>query len=290
VSLKNIILLSWATAFGLGLWSCNQAPENTPNEKAIARAFDSYLLKSDLSELLIDANNKEDSFAIIQNFAQSWAKRKVMLELAENNLSPEQLDISKELEDFKSNLLIYRYQQAYIAQHLDTNVSDAEIEEYYTNHQNELTLNENIVKAFFIQVPRSFNQLNRLRQIYKSEKVQDIKAIDVICNKYAYQCNDFNDDWVSFDKVLSYLPNNINNQNDFLKNNSSIEANDTNFVYLVHIKDFKPEGELMPKEWGAKQVVIPDILIQRKLKLLKELENKSLEDYQKKNKVEFYYP
>jgi len=288
---KQIYILTWAIAFVLGLFSCKQQEkQNLPNDKVIARAFDQYLTQTDVAELLIDAKNKEDSFSIIENYAQNWAKKKVLLQLAEKNLSAEQLDVSKEVENFKNNLLIYRYQQAYIQEHLDTIVSDDEIEKYYNEHQNELTLNENIVKAFLIQVPRSFNQINKLKNIYKSKKAADIKALNIICNKYAYQCNHFNDEWISFDKVLSYVPYNITNQIDFLKNNKSIEAVDSNFAYFVNIKEYKLIGDIMPKEWGAKQVVIPNILIQRKLKLLKDLENKSLEDYIKKNKIEFYYP
>lgn len=288
---KTITIGLWAMVLILGMYSCQSKNNTIPSEKAIARAFDIYLTQADISELLIDAKSKEDSFVIIQNYIQNWAKKKVLLDIAENNLSSEQLNISKELEDFKSNLLIYRYQQAYIAQNLDTIVSENEIDNYYTEHKNELILTENIVKAFLVQVPRSFNQMNKLKSIYKSEKTADIKALDVICNKYAYQCNDFNHEWISFDKLLTYLPyNNFSNKTEFLKNNKSIELTDSNFVYLVDIKEYKLIGELMPKEWGAKQVVIPNILIQRKLKLLNELEKKALDDYIKKNKVEFYYP
>ncbi len=288
--LKKIVINALAIVGLLGMFSCQPKDEKIPAEKVIARAFDTYLTEAEINDLLLEAKTREDSFAIIQNYIQNWAKKKVLLDIAEKNLSSEQLNISKELEDFKSNLLIYRYQQAYIAQHLDTIVSENEIDKYYSEHQNELTLTENIVKAFMIQVPRSFNQINRLRAVYKSEKAKDIKALDVICNKYAYQCNDFNNEWVSFDKLLSFLPSNISNPSEFLKNNKSIELTDTNFVYLVNIKEYKLAGELMPKEWGTKQVVIPNILIQRKLKLLNDLEKKSLEDYIKKNKVEFYYP
>lgn len=282
-------LFSAIALFLILLCSCSQFQE-LPEEKAIARAFDSYLYWSDLTDFLIDAKNKEDSFTIIQSYAQKWVKKKILLELATKNLSPEQLDVSKEVEDYKNSLLIYRYQQAYIAQNLDTNVSESEIEEYYQKYRNELILNENIVKAFMIQVPRTFPQMPRLKKIYKSESAQDIKAMDVICNKFAYKCNDFKNEWITFTKILSLIPVNISNTTEFLKNNNSIECNDSNFVYLVHIKDYKLIGEIMPKEWGAKQVVIPNILIKRKLILLEELEDKSLNDFQKKNKIEFYYP
>jgi hypothetical protein len=284
-----ILLCAGFLILSFYLVSCKNSP-STPAEKPVARAFDSYLYSTEFSELLMDAKNKEDSLAIIQNYMNNWAKKKVLLELAKNHLSPEDLDVSKQLEDYKTSLLIYRYQQAYIAQKLDTNVSQDEINDYYKNHENELTLSENIVKAFFIQVPRTFNQLSKLKSIYKSEKTQDIKVLDVICNKYAYQCNDFNNNWISFDKILSFLPSPITNQKEYLANNKSIEATDSNYVYLVYIKDYKVIGDLMPKEWGVSQVVVPNVLIQRKLKLLKDLEKKSLYDYMKKNEVEFFYP
>ncbi len=271
------------------LCGCSQFHE-LPEEKVVARALNSYLYWSDLTDLLVDAKNREDSFAIIQVYLEKWAKKKILLELATKNLPPEQLDVSKEVEEYKHSLLIYRYQQAYIAQNLDTNVSENEINEYYQNHSNELILNENIVKAFLVQVPRTFNKMARLKSIYKSDKIQDIKAMDVFCNKYAYQCNDLKNEWVSFNKLLSLIPEKITNTTEFLKTNNSIECNDSNFVYLVHIKEYRLIGNVMPKEWGAKHVVIPNILVKRKLKLLEELEIKSFEDFQKKNKIEFYYP
>ncbi len=277
-----------AIAFLLLIGCTNPSP--APEEKPIARAFNQYLYWSDVADLLMDAKNREDSFKIIQSFAQKWAKRNILLELAHKNLPDEQLEVSKEVEEYKNSLLIYRYQQAYIAQNLDTFVSENEIDEYYQQHQQELILTENIVKAFLIQVPRTFNQLQRLKAIYKSEKIKDIKQLDLICNKYAYQCNDFKNEWISFDKILDLISLKINNQTDYLKNNQSIEHADSNFVYLVHIKDFKLAGDIMPKEWGAKRVVIPNVLMKRKLKLLEDLENKSFEDFLNKNKIEFYYP
>jgi hypothetical protein len=271
------------------IFSCSEN-KNLPDEKPVARFLDNYIYWSDLADLLVDAKTKEDTFTIVTNYINKWAKKKVLLDIALKNLPSEQLDVSKEVEEYKNSLLTYRYQQAYVAEKLDTSVSEKEIVDYYNSNKNELILSENIVKAFLIQFSRNFNQLNVVKKIIKSNNPNDIKTLETICNKNAYQCNDFQNEWISFNKILTLLPTTINNQQDFLKNNNLIECKDSNFVYILHIKEYKLIGDLMPKEWAIKNIIIPNILMKRKLKLLEELEEKSLKDYINSNKVEFFYP
>ncbi len=270
--------------------NCNKEKSEVSQENVIARAFDNYLYLSDISEILIDAKNKEDSFKIIDHYAKQWARKKILVKLAEKNLTNEDLDVQKELEDYRNNLIIYRYQQAYINKHLDTNITEIDIEKYYHEHKNELILTDNIVKAFLIQLPKSFQQLSKIKSELLKNKTNNTNYLDYVCNKFAYQCNDFNNQWIHLDKILSYMPTKTTISSDILKTQKFIETKDSNFIYLIKIENYKLIGDTMPKEWAFSQVIKPNLLISRKIKLLNDLDKKILEEYQKTNKIEFYYP
>ena len=65
--------------------------------------------------------NEADSTAIIQNYINKWAKRELLFQKAEENLSPELKDeIDNQLEETRANLVIYQYQRQMMLEKMDT--------------------------------------------------------------------------------------------------------------------------------------------------------------------------
>jgi len=77
------------------------------------------------------------------------------LQKAEENLSPElKIEIARQLEDTRTNLVIYQYQRQMMLQKMDTILTDSELENYYSANEKSFMLNSNIVKALFINYLR----------------------------------------------------------------------------------------------------------------------------------------
>lgn len=281
--MKSYFLLSiFSTVL---LFACST--KNLPDEKPIARVFDQYLYLSDLSDLLSGATSHEDSTNLITSFTEKWAKKQVLLHLAETNLNDENKDVSLELENYKTSLLIYKYQQLFISEKLDTVISDKEFEDYYNSHPNEFDLDENAIKALFIQLPKSAPNPERVKSFYQSTKEKDIKRLDDYCNKYAFKYDDFKEQWISFSELMKMLPNEITDPETYLKTNSTIEAVDSNYFYFVKIKEYQLRGSPAPFEF-AKTLITPIILTQRKIELLNKLENNALKEELNKKTIEIY--
>ena len=91
---------------------------------------------------------------LFQNYINKWAKRQLLLKKAEENLTPVlKEEIANQLEDTRSNLIIYQYQRQMILEKLDTVLTEAEIENYYAANEKSFILSSNIVKALFIKLP-----------------------------------------------------------------------------------------------------------------------------------------
>jgi hypothetical protein len=80
---KTVIIV---LAFFL-LAGCNN--KNGNKRLAVAEVGKVILYYEDLPQLIQNGVNKEDSIEVIQNYIHKWAKRELLLQKAEENLSPE---------------------------------------------------------------------------------------------------------------------------------------------------------------------------------------------------------
>ena len=281
--MKSFFLLTALSS--IVLFACTS--KNLPEEKPIARVYDQYLYPSDLKEILIGAKTREDSSNLSHSFTEKWAKKQILLHLAEVNLSDENKDVTMELENYKTSLLIYKYQQLFVSEKLDTIISDQEFEEYYNAHPNEFELEENTIKALFIQLPKSAPNPEKVKSLYQSSKERDSIKLDDYCNKYAYKYDDFKDQWISFTALKKMLPTDIPDPETYLKTNNTIEEADSNYYYFVNIKEYQLRGSSAPLEF-AKTMIKPIILTKRKIELLNKLENNALKEELNKKNIEIF--
>jgi hypothetical protein len=197
--------------------------------------------------------------------------------------------VSLELENYKASLLIYKYQQLFISEKLDTNVSDQEYEKYYNSHPNEFELDQCILKAIFIQLPRSAPNPEKVRVLYTSNKERDIKKLDDYCNKYAFKYDDFKNEWISFNAINKMLPNPVEDAEGFLKSNRQAEFTDSSYYYFLHVKEYQLTGTPAPLEF-AKNMISTILLTERKIDLLNKLENNALKEEMNKKNIEIFNP
>ena len=78
--------------------------------------------------------------------------QELLLMKAEENLNAGMKDVNKELEEYRSSLIVYRYKNELMKQKMDTMVKEADIQKYFNENRESFILNKNIVKAIFIKV------------------------------------------------------------------------------------------------------------------------------------------
>ena len=116
----------------------------------LARVHDAYLYEADIESLVPPNASPRDSITLVKNFTDNWVKTQLMVHQAKKNLTIQQLDFDKQLEDYKNSLIIYYYETELIRQMLDTITSDEEIEQYYIDHLDDFELKENIAKILYV--------------------------------------------------------------------------------------------------------------------------------------------
>jgi hypothetical protein len=262
-SLKRIVFV-----FLVFIVACKSSPE--PGKKAVARVYDSYLYVKDLDGKLPANISQADSSVLIKEYIDNWIKQQLLIKQAEKNLSDEDKDFTKQLEDYRNSLLIYKYESRLIQQSLDTLIKDNEISDYYEKNKSNFELKENIVKVIYVKIPKSVPMT--VPKLYiGSDKPADRKKLQDFCVKYAvnYYLDDQN--WLLFNDILKEIPINTYNQEEYLKNNRTIEIRDSTYSYLLNIKGFMIKEGLSPLSFEKKN--IRDIIInKRKLKLINDMQ------------------
>ncbi|HEY4785480.1 MAG TPA: hypothetical protein VIH57_05505 [Bacteroidales bacterium] len=243
----------------------------------VAKFNDKYLYLSDIQHIFPKGVSKEDSISLARAYITTWVKTQLLVNKAEINLPKDQLNVDEQLEAYRSSLLIFKYEEQMIKDKLDTTVSDDEMEQYFNQNASSLILDDNVVKALFIKVPKNAPDIDNLKKWYKSDQREEIKKLDSYCFNYAVKFDYFKDEWVNFDVINSELPKPIANEDEYLSNNRTIEQSDSSFLYFVYLKEKVSKGSVSPLDFIKPK--IKDIIVnKRKIKFLDDLETKIYHD------------
>jgi hypothetical protein len=252
-------------------------------ETPIAEAGAKKLYLSEIKEYLQNLSS-EDSLTILTDYVNRWAKNQAVLMHAENNLSEEEKNIDKEIDDYRTSLLTHKYEQAYIRTRMDTAVSQAEIEQFYNSNPDNFQLTGLLVKAVYIKAANNFKNLDRIRQLYRSNREKDIEELEKIAIGGVEAYSVFNGEWTRLSEIATLLPGTEEAYENRIIRMKSIEDSDDRYTYFVKINDISMKGTLAPLEHVKSD--IKDIIINhRKINLIRQMENAVFNDAMNRNEI-----
>ncbi len=255
---------------------------------AVARAGDATLYLDEIPLEMIEGISGADSTVFVQSYINKWAKKELMFQRAEANITPEiRNDINKQLDETRVNLLIYEYQRQMMIQKMDTLISQDELDSYYAANENALKLTSNIIKALFIKLPVETPNLYKIKSLARSNKQKDLQELESLCYQFAEKFDDFNEDWVTLDRLSLELSFDISDQENFLRRSTFYETSDSSSVYLIAISDYRLRGSLSPFEY-VRDDIKRIIWNNRRIGFIQNLENGIYEDALNENRFKIY--
>jgi hypothetical protein len=181
------------------LAGCSQN-KNAVKRIPVAEVNKVILYFDEIPKIIQDGINESDSSALIRNYINKWAKRELLLQKAEENLTPElKDDILKQTEETRENLVIYQYQRQMMLEKIDTLLTDSELENYYNANEKSFILGSNIIKALYIKLPSETPNLDKIKGLARSNDQKDLQQLESYCYQFAEKFDDFNEEWVSMD-------------------------------------------------------------------------------------------
>lgn len=248
-----------------------------PHEKPVARVFDNYLYPGNLSGAIPANISPSDSIILANDYIDKWIRKQLLLRRAELSLTDEEKNVAEQLENYRSSLLIFKYEQRLVKLKLDTVVDFEEIEQYYNENPANFLLNHSIVKAVFIKVNRSAPNYYELKRLLRSDTDEDLKKLEAYAFHYAEKYDYYNDDWVNFNEIEKNLPGKIDNPQNTLRYRKNLELRDSTYNYLVNLKDYRLMGTVSPLSYVMEDIRTI-IMNKRKIQMINRLESNIYND------------
>ncbi len=250
--------------------SCKYLEFNS-KDAVVAEVGNNKLYASEIKSLIPPGKSREDSLEMLNQYVNRWAIKHLLLSKAENELSKTDKDVEQELEDYRSSLLMYRFEKMYIDQRLDTTITEAECRDYYEKNSKNFVLSNSVVKTRFAKISSTSPNLEKLKRIYKSVSLEDVDEFERLCYSSADKYSNFNNEWIDIALIAKEIPYDVPAVERELATKSYIETKDSLYTYLVFFPEKISPSDTAPFEYYHSRIK-EIILSKRKQDLITKLE------------------
>ena len=273
--------------FLLLLQSCDYFTIKDASKVAVARVNETYLYKGDLENIVSIGTSSQDSILITTNYINNWVEQQLLLSKAQLNLENKTDQFESLVRKYRQDLYINSYKEAVVLEYLNTEINDEDIEKFYQENGKNFKINEELLKLKYIKIGKDIYDKKMLIKLFKSSKKEDL--IELQSNELSLTAHHLNDSiWIKYSDFLNEVSLfKTVNRKEILKKGVFIQKEDSLSLYLVAIKEVLNRNEIAPKSYIT-PTIKQMILHQRKLLLLRNIEETLIDDARKNQEFEIY--
>lgn len=239
----------------------------------VARANNSYLYRDELVDIVAPGTPSEDSARIVEAYINNWIRKQLLIQEAARKIDINEAEVERKILDYRYSIIAYEYQNYYVDKHLNTAISNEEIEKYYNDNVDNFILKQNIVQATFVKVPVNAPRTNKIKELIYSHRNNEQSDLKSYCLSFAAAYHISDSTWMVFDELVKNSPlAEIPNKIQFLKTNPYYETSDNNFLYFLKVDRYRISDNVSPLEF-VRDDIRNIILNKRKVELAKRLED-----------------
>lgn len=258
------------------------------SENVLATVGDVELTENDAFVLMkhmgMDFADKKEREAFVEHWCEFEVYKQ---ELSANH--PEQWKLVQlRASEFQGDLSKYYLEEIRMRQLLDTVVSKAELQSYYDEHQEEFLLNDYIVKALYLKIPKELDfKAEKVEQTYLLKNDKDLTEINSYAKLYAQ--NFYFDDsaWIYFNELAKDIPLTKYNIDNIVLNRTKTYFSDDKHTYFLNILDYKLKDEAPPLAFLSDR--IRSIIVSQRLNDIREKNDAILlKELKKKHEIKIH--
>lgn len=279
MTVTNVILV--LITLMLMLQSCGQKERRNevPDDEVVVSVGDSTLLLGSVVQQIPVGMSAEDSTALFRTIVETWLRRQVLISTAERNIG-DMSQIDKMVEDYRADLILSRY-LSMMDEKRTTGRDSKAVTRYYAEHKDSMILDEPLVKGLFLKVTDDDPRLEDLRVWMHTATGEAVDNLERYGLSRATQYEYFKDKWHPWHEVTELIPYRFYDADAFLESTRDFETTYGGSVYMIHISEYIPSGELMPEDYA--RGVIAQMLRQtdvsaRRQKLIREIYSREIEE------------
>lgn len=261
----------------LCLNACNTISSIIHDDDVVARVGQEKLYLSQVEKYVPEFVSAEDSLKLVRQYINSWATEILYQQVAQEQLSESEMDVTAELEDYRKSLLKFRYEQRYINERLDTLVTPEQKEEYYSTHQELFQLDRPILRVRFLDIAKNSQSREKIVKLMSSKEYEDNVQAAVLASGAALKYFDSTDRWTDAIVLAREFGTDYSDMLAAMRDNViKIEPEDRSDVLIAYVAEIRKDG-VAPMEYVGDRIR-DYILSARKQELLNSLEQDLLDE------------
>lgn len=282
--MKNILLLLLLCSAA----SCSFFKKKQQVDKdVIARVGEEYLYASDLESLTKGLTGK-DSTNALKEYAHTWARKKLLLQKAAENINAEDFSITKKMEDYRESLLLYEYEKALIYQKLDTVVKQQELLDTYEKMKSNFLLDEDVYLLFFIKLKKDAPDLAQARKwIMKPKNEDDFQRLKGYAKDFSSASMLEKGVWYTHAELLKAFPLSESDVASLYNADNFKEYKNDEDLWFIRVAGRFKQGDPAPLQFVSDKM-IKAIIEKRRWQLIDRVYDKIEQDGIKSKSVEVF--
>ena len=252
-------------------------PNGAAELEVLAELGNKKLYIEDISDHLPKPGQMDeaDSISLVNRLIRQWAENELLVEAAEFNLTTELEDFEGLVKQYRNDLLKHAYIDGYVRQHLDTTISQQQIQDYYDQNLNNFELKESIVQAYYAAAPLKAQKTQEAKRWFLSDRYQE-KYLDWAEVFVTKQSNYGDSAWVPMMDFLQEIPLESTNPYNYLNRRKRFTCEDTALVYFVQVNALLIKDSYSPLPYVEERIK-KVLLNKRRLTLIEQIEEKIIE-------------
>ena len=211
------------------------------------------LYVEDIKQVLPLGLSDADSTLFAQQFIKNWAQDVLFYQNAIRNI-PDTKDIDRLVENYRRSLIEHEYQRRLIEQKFSSEIADEDIEQFYNDNERLFVLDESLLKGLFLKISNKSHDLSDIRKLYTRQDDDSFEEIEKYSIRNAARCEFFYDNWRTVAEIEVLLPVLDKPLETLLKDNSSFEFKDEEYIYLLNVSEYAPKGGIEPLDHARSRI------------------------------------
>jgi len=206
-----------------------------------------------------------------EQYIEMWLRQQAILHMAEQNQVAGTLDMESQLEDYRRSLVIFGYEQALVDQKLDTSVTAADVEAYFTDHQANFELKEDVLRIRWFKVNEPDKRtLRRMSDRFLNGDVDDLHELELWLARNGVTIIDHSNSWYPASTVRADMELPTAQQGTDLTRPGKQVVTSDNGAWFIDVIEYRAQNSISPLDM-VRSDIRAILLNQRKLQLIEDM-------------------
>lgn len=267
------------------LYSCSFFESVSKGEKVV-QIGNAVLYKNDINKVVPRGISSADSSSFVEQYVNSWVLKQLMLRKAEEQLPKADKDVSALLDDYRTQLLLFRYENRYVEERLDTLVTDQQRREYYSAHKGAFMAVNGVVRGRVVKMHNSSPNLQMVRTLSGKNDAASVDRLDELAYNTAYKYDNYGNNWIDMSIVARDMDMEISELVERIERRGIVEQKDSAYSNFLQVVEYVLPGDVSPYEYNREKIG-NIILSKRKQELVTALHKEIYNDAISSKKIKF---